>query len=370
MFGFFERVKSVWHKKQKKYALWISPIAFGLGFVLDLFTLNRIDQKFDLTILLIHMSLATGWIGLWHLNRSSLKKFRKRKKLKALAKRIAPAAMQFSFGALFSGFVIFYTKSSSILISWPFLIVLYILFFGNESFRKFYRGLFFQIGVLYFSVLTMLIFLVPLWVKDIGTDIFLLSGLLSLLVIGVVFRVLVYWFRSVSTLDHKRLWLWIFMIWMGVNILYYENLIPAIPLSLKSDELYYHIERTDDGYEALAREQGFWERVMPPDRIEKPDGEWIYYYSAIFAPSSFHQQIIHRWEYFSPRHKRWIKVYEYPLQIVGGRGDGYRGYSYLVNPALGKWRVLVQTNGAQILGQKVFEIIAPEGEVQMRSVEF
>ena len=371
MLAFIQNIRGRFEGRTSKYNRWLSPISFGFGFVLDLFTLNRIDQKVDLGILLTHLTLATGWITIWHIRRSRLRKFQKWKKVREWAKNIAPAAMQFSFGALFSGFVIFYTKSSSLLISWPFLIILYLLFLGNESFRKFYRGLFFQVGVLYFSILTILIFLVPLWLNDIGPVVFLLSGLVSLLVIGVIFRVMVYYLRSVNALDHKRLWLWVFMIFMGVNLLYYENLIPAVPLSLKADGLYYHIERSDDGYLAFGREQTFWEGFLPPERIEKPDKEWIYYYSAIFAPNNFEQKIIHEWQYYDERKNQWKTVFAQPLQVIGGRAGGYRGYSYLIDPAYGSWRVLSKTENKQILGQKKFEVIAPvEAEkIQMKTVE-
>ncbi len=362
MFAFVERFRAHIEPKKKKYRLWVSPIAFGFGFVLDLFTLNRIDQKLDLAILLTHLTLATGWVSLWHFNRSRKKKFQKWKRLKKFAKSFAPAAMQFSFGALFSGFVIFYTKSSSLLVSWPFLIVIYLLFLGNEAFRKFYRGLFFQVGVLYFSILTILIFLVPLWFKSIGTDIFILSGLLSLIVIGLIFRVMAYWFKSINSSDHKRLWLWVFSIWMGVNVLYYENLIPPIPLSLKSDGLYYHIEREGTEYEVIGPEREWWMKFLPWDKIEKPEGEWIYYFSSVFAPAEFQQRIIHEWQYFDPRRERWVHVFEQEIKIVGGRDGGFRGYSYLVDPAYGKWRVLVRIPGKQVFGQKNFEIIEPGTE--------
>jgi len=336
------------------------PLIFASGFILDLLTLNRIDETLDLLILLTHAVLVMVWILFWHASKSAKKCWKKWPRFRKFGRTFAPGAMQFSFGALFSGFVIFYTKSASVLISWPFLIILYFLFVGNESFRKFYKGLFFQMGVFYFSVLTLLIFLVPLFVKQIGPIIFFLSGVLSLVFIGGFFWLIIRVFKSISKQDHQYLWLSTLLIWMTLNVLYYEDIVPAIPLSLKSDGLYYHIERTNSGYAALEESQGFFKKLLPPNTIHKPEGEWVYYFSAIFAPNHFSEQVVHHWQRYDEKYNYWKNIFEKPLTIVGGRDGGYRGYTYLVNPHYGKWRVVVRTPKGQVLGQKNFRVLKPE----------
>ena len=85
----------------------------------------------------------------------------------------------------------------------------------------------------------------------------------------------------------------------------------------------------------------------------------------------FEQKIIHEWQYYDERKNQWKTVFAQPLQVIGGRAGGYRGYSYLIDPAYGSWRVLSKTENKQILGQKKFEVIAPvEAEkIQMKTVE-
>lgn len=351
------KIKQYWKKQTTKYGRLISPTAFGAGFVLDLFTLNRIDQQFDLMILLIHTALATFWIFLWHFQISQRAWIKKRTFIRKVAQKIAPPAMQFSFGALFSGFVIFYTKSSSLFVSWPFLILLYGLFLGNETFRKFYRGLYFQMGVFYFSIFTLLIFLVPLSIHKIGFGPFLLSGFVSIILIGSVFFFFFKILQSITKKEHFLLWLSVMTIWMGMNALYLQNLIPAIPLSLKTDGIYHKIERTSTGYISTKEKKMFWEYVIPQENIQKTPGQNVYYFSSVFAPSKFKEPIVHDWQKWNEDTQTWRSIYDHTINITGGRDGGYRGYTYLINPSHGKWKVLVRTPKGQILGQKIFSII-------------
>lgn len=358
-----------WKARAVKYRHFISPLLFGFGFVLDLFTLNQIDQKFDLAVLLTHTTLVTFWLFLSHWDRSKKPFFEKRTKIKWLAQTVGPHAMQFSFGALFSGFVIFYTKSASLFICWPFLMVLYLLFIGNESFRHHYQRLYFQTVVYYFSILTLLIFLVPLWLKRIGPDVFRLSGFLSLGFIGVLIGFMVWGFGSIGKQDHRRLWFWVLMIFTGVNIAYYQNVIPAIPLSLKHDGIYYHVEKAEGLYKALEEKQNFWDKWIPPTTIHKPEGVSIYYFSAVFAPGAFKEKIVHEWQWYDEATKQWTTIFSQPMEILGGRDAGYRGYTYVLNPDYGYWRVLVKTPRGQAIGQKNFQVLIPEGPTHIQPVE-
>jgi len=61
-----------------------------------------------------------------------------------------PLGAQFAIGSLLSGCLIFYTKSSALLVSWPFLLLLVVVFIGNEYFRTYYKHLAFQNVLLYF----------------------------------------------------------------------------------------------------------------------------------------------------------------------------------------------------------------------------
>lgn len=356
-----KKLKEYWERKKTKYSRIISPTAFGAGFVLDLFTLNRIDQKFDLTILLIHISLVTFWILLWHIARSPHDFFIKHEKAMNLAHKIAPTAMQFSFGALFSGFVIFYTKSSSILISWPFLIIIYTLFLGNETFRKFYRGLYFQMGLFFFSLFTFLIFFVPLQLHRIGLGPFLISGLISIILIGGFLYFCKKILQSISKKEFKIVCVSVLGIWVSMNVLYVYNFIPAIPLSLKTDGIYESIIRTPlGGYSARKEERKWWEYLNPVEKIQKIPKQDIYYFSSVFAPIHFKEPIVHDWQRWDPYTRSWRSIYDHTINIIGGRDGGFRGYTYLIDPVHGTWRILVRTPKGQILGQKKFHIIPQE----------
>jgi len=363
-------VKKVILKRSEPIKQHWSLMAFTFGFILDLFTLNRIDQRLDLGILLAHFSLITIWICLWHLNKSRKKKIQKLTLFKRIA-QYAPIGIQFSFGALFSGFIIFYTKSASIWVSWPFLIVLYLLFFGNEKFRHFYRGLFFQISLYYFSLFTLLIFLLPVVLKKMGWIIFLLSGIISLIIITIFLWFLIKTFHVIRGIDKTRVSLIIGGIYCFITGLYFENIIPPIPLSLKTDGIYYDIYRNESlNYSTVGPKWSFWERFLPTQTVEKNPNQRIYYFSSIFAPTDLDTEIIHRWELLNPITERWERFYEKSYPILGGRAKGYRGYTYLKNPPYGTWRVLLKTKRGQTLGIKKFYLVEPKDNLETEAKQF
>jgi len=113
---FFQNMKSFF----VKYERHISTGAFAAGFIIDNLTLTRIDLLLDNLILFSYLVVAgsvivflnfyergvfTGFVGRFF----------------APARLVAPIAMQFAFGGLFSGFFIFYSRSASLSASWPFL---------------------------------------------------------------------------------------------------------------------------------------------------------------------------------------------------------------------------------------------------------
>jgi len=121
--GHFSTSKN-WVEKNDKY---LSPAFFIAGFILDNLTLTRIDMFFDNAILFGYLSLvAFSIIMMRAVKREGIVKY-------------LPFVLQFAFGGLFSGYVIFYTKSASLASSWIFLFLLYGLFLGNERLRHYYK---------------------------------------------------------------------------------------------------------------------------------------------------------------------------------------------------------------------------------------
>ena len=87
----------------------IMPVALIGGFIADIFTLNQIDQVFDNAILIAHLLISGTAIALLFSEGTAFgERFLTKKRQNFLQ-----TIMVFSFGALFSGFVIFYTFKNS-----------------------------------------------------------------------------------------------------------------------------------------------------------------------------------------------------------------------------------------------------------------
>ena len=107
---------SKWYLKAKRH--WLTVI-FLLGFVTDYLLLNRIDDKFDNAILLFYVVLATGSLLLFYVGVSDKWGYKWSPKLL----KYTPPLMQYSFGGLLSGMLIFYGRLIDCCITWEFILL-------------------------------------------------------------------------------------------------------------------------------------------------------------------------------------------------------------------------------------------------------
>ncbi len=325
----------------------ISVASLLLGFVVDSLTIDRVDNWQDNLWILANLLVAAvvilklhrkvGDTGFW-----------------------LPNILQFSFGALFGSFFIFYFKSTTISATWPFLAVLLFAMLFNEFFQKKYEKLAFQLSFLYFSIFSFTIFLTPLLVKKIGPEVFILSGFLGLFIIWVYLHILRAFVREKFLENRTHIWVFIVSIFAGVNLLYFTNLIPPIPLSLKDGGIYHGVEKSSAQNYIILEEVRDWKRFLTIyPKIHWVSGEALYAYTAVFAPGSITSDIIHNWQYKNEKGE-WVSVTRTPLYLSGGRSGGFRTYSEKMNFTPGLWRVDVETPSGQIVGRLSFEIIPVE----------
>ncbi len=269
---------------------------------------------------------------------------------------LSPLAAQFVFGTVLSGFLIFYTKSAVLAVSWPFLILLALIFFGNELFRFYRSHLIYQALLVYFTLYAFLLFVVPLWLGEIGTRTFLVSTGLTL--IGFALYI-----AALAALRHARL---VEALWgiLGSSLLltvcivgsHLGGLLPPIPLALKDAGVYQSITKDSAGeYVRTGVTQKPWYDPRPQEVPHRP-GTPLYAYSAIFAPIQFSTSVVHVWQRYNPQTKSWKTEATIAFSVSGGREAGYRGYSLKSDPAPGKWRVLVQTLNGQTIGDLRFNV--------------
>jgi hypothetical protein len=275
--------------------------------------------------------------------------------------RIAPFGLQFVFGALFSAFLIFYIRSSAFIASWPFLLFLALLFAGNEFLKKQYVRLTFQLSIFFIALFSYLVFALPVVVGQIGTIVFLASGFFALIIIAIIISFFLRALPEIATRSIHVLLLSIAGIYALFQIFYFTNIIPPIPLSLKESGVYHSLERVYDGeniYKVTFEEPVWYAKFQDTNsKFHWQEGERVYFYSAIFAPTKISLPVYHRWLYFDENAGDWVEKSRVNFSISGGRDGGYRGYSYKTNISPGKWRVEVMTKGERVLGRGDFEVI-------------
>ncbi|MBU1557753.1 DUF2914 domain-containing protein [Patescibacteria group bacterium] len=346
----FKNLKS-WIEKNDKY---LSIAFFTGGFVLDNFTLTRIDLLFDNLVLFSYLTLATLAILLINLIQAGkLNKIETR--FPAIVNGLS-LVTQFTFGGLFSGYVIFYTKSASLASSWIFMLIIYGFFIGNEKFRKHYKRVDFQLSILFLAVFSFMIFFLPVIFKKVETYIFILAGLISLTFIFFFYQFLLKFVFSnrIKRSQKSNLAKYIITIYLAFNLMYFFNIIPPVPLSLTEVGIYQGVVKSSEG-EYLLNEYDFpWYQFG--NYFMKVNGGTVYVYSSVFAPADLDTNIINVWQRYNEETHHWVVVEKIGYPIKGGRGEGYRGYSFITNATKGKWRVDVTNARGQVLGRVKFEV--------------
>ncbi len=343
------RLKKFYINNERK----LTAVALVLGFVIDNLTLTRIDLWFDNFILLSYLLLAGFGIMLMNLYEEGVWRGRVLSKIHVFL----PLLVQFAFGGLFSGFIVFYMRSASLSATAFFVAFLVFILLGNEIFKKQYARLGFQIGIFYIALFSFLIFYVPVILNKIGDLVFVLSGVFSLILIDWFIKILKHFIPLRMREIKKRLSFGIFCIFAMMNVFYFTNIIPPLPLSLKDAGVYYSVERSNGGYVAVGENEKWYEQFLFKTKVfHRNAGEPVYVYSAVFAPTDLKTKVLHRWQYYNSSTEKWVTADTLDFPIAGGRDGGYRGYTRKQNVRNGLWRVDIVTENNKLLGRVKFEI--------------
>lgn len=332
----------------------MSPLALVLGFILDTLYLTRRVDLLE-TNLLLGSYLVIAAIGIALLN--AVEEGRVRTQFILSAAPAIPVIAQFAFGGLFSGYLSLYGRSATFVESWVFVVVVAILLVGNERFLKLYMRIPFQVSIYFTALYSFFIFFLPLVFHRIDVQMFLLAGAVS---VGITLLFLILLSRIAPErmrAAFKSSVISVAFICGLFNLLYFANLIPPLPLSLKDAGVYHRVERLSDGsYQALAESRPWHESFLHFKTVfHLVPGDNIYVFSAIFAPTNLSTAIAYEWQY---RHNgAWKTVSTIPFTISGGRDGGFRSYGVISNAAAGEWRVNVRTSGGRLLGRIPFTVV-------------
>jgi hypothetical protein len=330
----------------------LSTVVFVGGFILDNFAYERVDLPWVNILFMSFLVAAALCIIVSHLLH------RENPDAKPSWKHpfytLVPIAAQFFIGGLLSGCVIFYARSATFGVSWPFLILLFAVFVGNEVLQKYRERLAFHVILFFFTLYAYAIFALPLRVGTMSSFVFLESGAVSVIIFALFLAVL--WAIGPKRLlgSLKRILVSCGVILIVVNVSYFTGILPPLPLALKDAGIYHAIVKTADGYSVQA-EDAVWS-LFAPDIIHHMKGTPLYAYSAVFAPVSLSTPIVHRWERYDDAAHTWKTVAAIAFPINGGRDNGYRGYSTYSDLPAGAWRVSIETLNGSVLGRVRFDI--------------
>lgn len=339
----------------KRY--WLT-VAFLLGFVIDNLTLNRVDQVFDNIILLTYVVLAAAALLLLYAGTAG----KLGEHYSPVVRKYAPLGVQFAFGGLLSGMLIFYGRSGALVESWPFLTVILAAIYFNETITNRTERLIYNLAIFFIGLMSYTVLVIPVLTGVMGPWIFIASGLLALMLMYGYLMALYRIIPHFMELQAKIVVFTIGTVFVGFNFLYFTNIIPPIPLSLKDVGIYHSVIRLENDRYQLKYEEGrWWQFFRDSDTTFHPQpGGNVYCFAKVFAPTRLATDIVHNWEFKNPATGDWESYARLPYAIQGGRSDGYRGYTLIRNWQDGQWRCSVETARGQVLGRERFTVDSSE----------
>ncbi|OGG78612.1 hypothetical protein A3A36_01045 [Candidatus Kaiserbacteria bacterium RIFCSPLOWO2_01_FULL_52_12b] len=271
---------------------------------------------------------------------------------------VLPLVTQFALGGFWSGFVIFYGRSADLGASWPFLLFIFLVFLGSEYFHRYHARLVFTSVLFFFALYSYAIFALPMYTHTIGTVTFLESGLVAIGVFALFTMLLRRLARERFLVDVWRIRAGALAVLALMNVFYFTNVLPPLPLSIEAAGVYHRVWRTPGAYLAVNEIDQPWQvRYLGfAPTLHTTAGEWLYAYSSVFAPTALTTDVVHRWQWYDPIQKTWVTKSKIIYQIVGGRDGGYRGYSTVPVSDAGKWRVNVETSDGRLITRLPFTV--------------
>lgn len=352
MWVFLDSISSNWwYRLIKRH--WLT-FAFLGGFITDLLLLDRIDDTFDNTVLFLYVLLATISLILFYVGVAE----RASPWLIKIINRFAPLIMQYTFGGLLSGMLIFYGRSGDLLASAPFLGLIILVIVANEVVTKRSDRLLYNVSVYFIGVFSYCVLIVPVWLGVTGTFIFYASGLLAVAITMFVVKLLKWVIPNFLTMQKRLLIFSVGCLYALFNGFYFFNFIPPIPLSLMDLDIYQSVVRDEvtKNY-TITKVVIPWYKNLPglkPDYSPLP-GQGAACFAKVFAPAKIKAKIVHRWEYLDSA-GNWQEHYRLAYDIAGDSSNGYRGFSAIQNIRNGEWRCSIENERGQVLGRKAFRV--------------
>ena len=330
-----------------------AAVFFIAGFIFDAFTADRVDSWVTIAQQALYLAIVTAVLAHMFFQRDpplpeTLSRVGK------LYYRHRTALLSFLLGGLLNLYTIFFFKSSTLLVSFSFMLFMVILLVLNELHQFRWLGLAFRFLLLSICGLSFCATAVPIAVGQVGTTVFLLS-----LAVGCVpMAALAWWIRRRSPerfpAARNQILVPFGLVLVAFLAAYLFRVIPPVPVSLPYIGVYHGVERARDEYR-LSHERPAWRIWHNGDQhFQAQSGDRVFVFARIFSPTRFADEVRLRW--FLRQPGGWTLQDTIPLKITGGRAEGFRGYAFKSNYQPGEWKVQVETTDEREIGRIYFTL--------------
>lgn len=330
-----------------------STIIFFFGFITDTYLLPEVENPITKYLGLTYLV----WLSLiillreWVISRNTASKFEQR------FYSLLTFGVAFFSGSALSFIFVYALRSAAFAVSWPLFVMLLIVMCANEFIETHGYRFTLDIGVLFVATTFYFIFDIPILFGKVDNFVFLVSVVVSAIT-GFLYVTLLKRMSETAEAETSRGYALSLGVPLFIAMLYFLNVIPAVPLSLKASGVYHYIERTESG-EYIGKKE-IDNRIFAKYRrdtyhmTDSDDG--IYFFSSVSAPAEISAPITHVWEYYDRKTGKWITSTTIAFSMTGGRNTGYRAYSKKQNVVPGMWRVTVKVDDKRIIGRQRFYI--------------
>lgn len=322
------------------------------GFIFDIIFLSAVDDLFSIIQQVLYLLIITLILHFEILFR--LHKWRPNRRLILKVWDYRELILHFILGSLLSVYSLFYIKSSSLISSLIFLILMIGLLIANELPIVKSSKVSFKVGLYAICLFSFFAILFPVLLGFVG---WLPFALTIAATIGFFFFQIQLLRRRLP--DEKTLVQAILFPGVSVvtifTVFYFLGWIPPVPLSAKEQGIYHDVAKQNGSY-LLSTQNRWWTFWRSGDQHFKArPGDKIFYYAQIYSPARFSDQVFVRWLFKDPR-QGWQKTDRIPLQISGGRETGFRTMATKANYQPGEWRIQLETELGHEITRLDFEI--------------
>jgi hypothetical protein len=337
----------------KKYFSHTTTILFVAGFLFDMVMLPDIEDAFARYV-------GGGYliaIALLIMFREFIVSQNRASKIEQKLYTYSTFGISYFSGSALSFVCVYTLRSAAFSVSWPLFALLFLLIVANEYISTHNYRFTLDIGVWLVAMLFYCIYNTPLILNVQSDTTFVISiGVALVIALGYLYLLQ---FTSDSAADEApKNYALALGVPMFVGMLYFLNVLPAVPLSLKDQGIYHVMSRNDAGDFVAEKEEDTRMFLYFRDPVYhlSPNDTGAYFFSAVNAPYEISAPLSHVWEYYDEKNHKWVEAATIPFTLAGGRESGYRAYSYKEGVTEGLWRVLVMVDSKRIVGRLRFRV--------------